>query len=183
MLLLLLCIKNIMEISGGQPSSTSHHTQATSSSVIVQSSQPEEGVSLARLIDIHQLHHHHHHHQQQQQPQAPAASALGSGSITSPHTSGHLKLHQSLSSPHLQQTSAAHFGAARTSSSIQHASSSSASSPILSPPGKTLGRNSNGTSKLENSLFFFFPSFTTFHSSRSQLRFYLFVFFFLLHQC
>lgn len=37
----------------------------------------------------------------------------------------------------------------RTPSSIQQASSSSAaSSPVLSPPGKTFGRNYNGTSKL-----------------------------------
>lgn len=137
-----------MEISGGQPSSTSHHTQATSSSVIVQSSHPEEGVSLTSLSDIHQLHHHHHHHQ------TPAATAtgIGSGSISSiaPHSGSHTKLH-SLHQSHLhaQQTSSAHFGATRTPS-IQQASSSSASSPILSPPGKTLGRNNNGTSKFLN---------------------------------
>lgn len=136
-----------MEISGGQPSSTSHHTQATSSSVIVQSSHPEEGVSLTSLSDIHQLHHHHHH-------QTPAATAtgIGSGSISSiaPHSGSHTKLH-SLHQSHLhaQQTSSAHFGATRTPS-IQQASSSSASSPILSPPGKTLGRNNNGTSKFLN---------------------------------
>lgn len=35
----------------------------------------------------------------------------------------------------------------RNPPSIQQASSSSASSPVLSPPGKTLGRNHNGTSK------------------------------------
>lgn len=45
-----------MELSG-QPSSTSHHTSATSSSVIVQSNQPEDGVSLTSLSDIQQLQH------------------------------------------------------------------------------------------------------------------------------
>lgn len=132
-----------MEISGGQPSTSSHHTQATSSSVIVQSSQPEEGVSLTSLSDIHQLHHHHHHQQQQQQQAASASiTGLATGSISSPHP----KLH-SLQQSHLHaQQTPPHFGATRTPS-IQQASSSSASSPILSPPGKTLGRNNNGTSK------------------------------------
>lgn len=126
-----------MEISGGQPSSTSHQTQATSSSVIVQSSQPEEGVSLTSLSDIHQSHHQ----------QTPSVSGIGSGSISSivpPGILPHSKLHP-LHHLHAQQTSA-HFGSARISASIQQASSSSAS-PILSPPGKTLGRNNNGTSK------------------------------------
>lgn len=130
-----------MEISGAQPSSTSHHTQATSSSVIVQSSQPEEGVSLTSLSDIHQLH--------QQTPTA-TASSIGSGSISSiaPHSGCHTKLHSlHQSNLHAQQTSG-NFAATRTSS-IQQASSSSASSPILSPPGKTLGRNNNGTSKFD----------------------------------
>ncbi|XP_031626163.1 NGFI-A-binding protein homolog isoform X2 [Contarinia nasturtii] len=137
-----------MEISGGPPSSTSHQTQATSSSVIVQSSQPEEGVSLTSLSDIHQLHHHHHHQQQQQQQQQGAlvVSALGSGSISvaAPHPKFHPLHHSHL---HATQQTPAHFGAIRTPSSLQQqqASSSSASSPILSPPGKTLGRNNNGT--------------------------------------
>lgn len=155
-----------MEISGGQPSSTSHQTQATSSSVIVQSSQPEEGVSLTSLSDIHQLHHHHHQQQQQQQQGVlgVSASGLGSGSISSvaaPHTKLH-PLHHSIT----QQTPA-HFGSIRTPSSIQQqqASSSSASSPILSPPGKTLGRNNNGTSKLKMQIhfthrFFFITNFS-----------------------
>lgn len=128
-----------MEISGGQPSSTSHHTQATSSSVIVQSNQPEEGVCLTSLSDIHQLH---------QQTPAATASGIGSGSISSiaPYSGAHTKLH-SLHQSHLHaQQTAPHFGVTRTPS-IQQASSSSASSPILSPPGKTLGRNNNGTSK------------------------------------
>lgn len=159
-----------MEISGGQPSSTSHHTQATSSSVIVQSNQPEEGVSLTSLSDIHHLHHHHHPH-----PHTPtatlaaaaasiaspgvtsaAATGIGSGSISSlaPHSGSHTKLHslhqQSHLHAHHHQSSSVHFGATRTPSAVQQqASSSSASSPILSPPGKTLGRNNNGTSKFE----------------------------------
>lgn len=134
-----------MEISGGQPSSTSHQTQATSSSVIVQSSQAEEGVSLTSLSDIHQLHHHHHHHHQQ--TSSASVSGIGSGSISSivPPGGSHTKLH-SLHHLHAQQAPA-HFGVGRTPASIQQASSSSAS-PILSPPGRTLGRNNNGTSKL-----------------------------------
>lgn len=68
-----------MEISG-QPSSTSHHTQATSGSVIVQSNQPEEGVSLTSLSDIQQLHQ-----------QTPTASAVGisSGSISNVSSIAH----------------------------------------------------------------------------------------------
>lgn len=154
-----------MEISGGQPSSTSHHTQATSSSVIVQSNQPEEGVSLTSLSDIHHLHQHH----QQQTPtgalaaaaaativSSGAATGIGSGSISSlaPHSGSHTKLHslhqQSHLHAHHHHQAPVHFGVTRTPSAIQQqASSSSASSPILSPPGKTLGRNNNGTSKFQ----------------------------------
>lgn len=166
-----------MEISGGQPSSTSHHTQATSSSVIVQSNQPEEGVSLTSLSDIHHL-HHQHHHQHHQHPHTPtaalavastvssiaspgvtsaAATGIGSGSILSltPHSGSHTKLHSLHQQSHLHahhhhHQSSVHFSAARTPSAVQQqASSSSASSPILSPPGKTLGRNNNGNSKFK----------------------------------
>lgn len=51
---------------------------------------------------------------------------------------------------HLAQSTSttAHPLTVRNPPSIQQASSSSASSPILSPPGKTFGRNNNGTSKL-----------------------------------
>lgn len=164
-----------MEISGGQPSSTSHHTQATSSSVIVQSNQPEEGVSLTSLSDIHHLHHQHQHHHHHQHPHTPtatlaaasaaliaspgvtsaAATGIGSGSISSlaPHSGSHTKLHSLHQQSHLHahhHQSSVHFGATRTPSAVQQqASSSSASSPILSPPGKTLGRNNNGTSKFK----------------------------------
>lgn len=114
-----------MEISGSVPSM---HSQASSSSVIVQSNQStEESVVLSSLSDIHQLHQQH-----QQQSQSTAISA------------SHAK--------HLQQppqSSTCFLGTPRTTSSIQQAASSSAaSSPLLSPPGKTIGRNNNGTSKL-----------------------------------
>lgn len=46
-------------------------------------------------------------------------------------------------------TASAHLLSARNQPLIQQASSSSASSPVLSPPGKTLGRNNNGTSKYQ----------------------------------
>lgn len=112
-----------------QPSSTSHHTQATSSSVIVQSNQPEDVSVLTSLSDI-QLRQEH-------------SSATISANVTSISSGAYTKLHQS------QQASAAPSSCVpgRISSSIQQASSSSASSPILSPQGKTIGRNNNGTSK------------------------------------
>lgn len=110
----------------GQPSSTSHHTQATSSSVTVQSNQPEEGASLTSLSDLHH----------------PSISTVGAGSISSV---AQFKLHHS----HVTHTpTLPHFPPARTP--IHQASSSSASSPVLSPSGKTIGRNNNGTSKFNH---------------------------------
>lgn len=85
------------------------HSQATSSSVIVQSNQSEEGIALSSLSDIQQQ--HQQHHQSTQSQQTPQSSHL----------------HRSFS--------------------IQQASSSSTTSPVLSPPGKTFGKNSNGTSE------------------------------------
>lgn len=127
-----------MEISGSVPST---HSQATSSSVIVQSNQStEDSVVLSSLSDIHQLHQQHQHQQQQQQSQqTTAASATHAKHLQQP-----------------PQSSTSFLGTPRTSSSIQQASSSSAaSSPLLSPPGKTFGRNNNGTSKFEANTIYF----------------------------
>lgn len=130
----------IMEISA---TTTSTHSQATSSSgsiaatgtsntVIVQSPS-DEGIVLSSLSDIQQLHHQ-----------------SSNVSLTSSHSKHLLHQHHALIQTPQSSTT---LSASVRSSSIQQASSSSTSSPLLSPPGKTIGRNNNGTSEYKFYLF------------------------------
>lgn len=114
-----------MEIPG---TSSTTQSQATSSSVIVQSNHLEEGITLSSLTDIQQLHQQRH----------PNQSTIGSQIPYSSHLQGHSS-----------QITTSNLQAAR-SSSFQQASSSSTSSPLLSPIIKKIFKNMNNSGKTKH---------------------------------